>query len=211
MHLLGCWWLWKVYREYIECEENREGVLQSAECLQKWIALRGQSKGIIRVDMLITKLILKFMLILFLSRASFSWNPYSLENRRLWEDLIAALQYLMGAYKKDGERLFTRSCSDRTRNNCFKLKEGVFQLDIRKKLFTVGCTQIAQKAVDVPPLDIHGQAGWGHRRCGLLEGNPPRGRHWTLWSFKVPSNTTHSVIFSPVSSLDFGPVFQTCL
>jgi len=47
----------------------------------------------------------------------------SLEKRRLQEDLIAAFQYLKEAYRKDGEGLFTRTCSDRTRGNGFKLKE----------------------------------------------------------------------------------------
>jgi len=38
---------------------------------------------------------------------------FSLEKRRLREDL-AAFQYLKGDYKKAGEGLFTRACSDGT-------------------------------------------------------------------------------------------------
>jgi len=51
--------------------------------------------------------------------------------------LIAACQYLKGSYRKEGHRLFSRVCGDRTRGNDFKLKEGRFRLDIRKKSFTV--------------------------------------------------------------------------
>jgi len=40
-----------------------------------------------------------------------------------------------GACRKDGEGFFTRVCSDRTRGNGYKLKEGSFRLDIRKKFF----------------------------------------------------------------------------
>ncbi|PKU43375.1 hypothetical protein llap_6319 [Limosa lapponica baueri] len=61
----------------------------------------------------------------------------SLEKRRLRADLIAAFQCLKGAYRKEGEGLFFRKCSDRIRSNGFKLKEGRFRLDIRKKFFTV--------------------------------------------------------------------------
>ena len=40
---------------------------------------------------------------------------FSLEKRRLWGDLIAAFQYLKGAYKQEGSQLFTRVDNGRTR------------------------------------------------------------------------------------------------
>lgn len=36
---------------------------------------------------------------------------FSLEKEKLHSDLIAAFQHLSGAYKKDGEGLFRRTCS----------------------------------------------------------------------------------------------------
>jgi len=47
---------------------------------------------------------------------------FSLEKRRLREDLIATLQYLQRACKKGGDKLFNRACCSRTRGNDFKLR-----------------------------------------------------------------------------------------
>lgn len=41
------------------------------------------------------------------------------------------------AYRKVGEGLFARLSRDRKRDNGFKLREGIFGLDIGKKFFPV--------------------------------------------------------------------------
>ncbi|PKU48166.1 hypothetical protein llap_1542 [Limosa lapponica baueri] len=80
---------------------------------------------------------------------------FSLEKRRLQADLIAAVQYLKGAYRKDGEGLFMNE--DRKRSNGFKLKEETFRLDIRKKFFTMRVVRhwnrLPREVVDAPSLE----------------------------------------------------------
>ena len=55
---------------------------------------------------------------------------FILEKRRLRGDLIAAFQYLKGAYKQEGSQLFERVDNNSTRGSGFNLKKGRFRLDI---------------------------------------------------------------------------------
>ncbi|PKU46303.1 hypothetical protein llap_3371 [Limosa lapponica baueri] len=83
---------------------------------------------------------------------------FSLEKRRLRRGLIVAFRYLKRVYRRDGEGLFVRECSDRTRGNGFKLEEGRIRLDLGKKFFTVRVVRhwnrLPREAVDAPTLEV---------------------------------------------------------
>ena len=82
---------------------------------------------------------------------------FSLEKRRLWGNLRMAFQYLRGGCKKEGDRLFSRICCERTRGKGFNLKEGRFKLDIRKKMFTTRMVRhwyrLPREVVGTPSLE----------------------------------------------------------
>ena len=82
---------------------------------------------------------------------------FSLEKRRLQDDLIAAHQCLKGSYRKEGDRLFSKVCGDRTSRNGFKLKEVRFRIDRRRKSFTVKVVRhwhrLPRDVVDAPSLE----------------------------------------------------------
>ena len=68
-----------------------------------------------------------------------------------------AFQYLKGVYKCEGNQLFTWVDSDRTRENGFKLRQGRFRLDIRRKFFTQSLVtpwnRLPKEVVDAPSLE----------------------------------------------------------
>ena len=82
---------------------------------------------------------------------------FTLEKRRLHEDLIVAFQYLKGEYKQPHKWLFTRVDNDRTRGNDFKLRQERFRLDITRKFFTqrvvTHWNRLSTEAVDAPSLE----------------------------------------------------------
>jgi len=63
-----------------------------------------------------------------------------------------AFQYLKGAYKQEGEWMFMRVDRYRTRGNGFKLRQGRFSLDMRRKFFTQRVVTLEQVA-DAPSLE----------------------------------------------------------
>ena len=58
---------------------------------------------------------------------------FSLEKRRLREDMIALFKYLKGCHTEEGQDLFSILLECRAWNNELKLQEARFRLGIRKK------------------------------------------------------------------------------
>ena len=121
-----------------------------------------------------------------------------MEKRRLQGDLSAACQCLKGSNRREGDRLHSRVCGDRTRGNGFKLKEGRFRLDIRKKSYSEGGEALAQAAQRCGWCPIHGdfQGQADQALSNLIQLWCPCAvqESWTTWPLKVPSSSKDSLI-----------------
>jgi len=124
---------------------------------------------------------------------------FSVEKTRLQGDLIAALQYLKGPQKKDGENLFSKACCDRTRSNGFELREGRFRLDIRKKFFTRRVVKhwkgLPREVVEAPSLaTFKARLDRALSNVVWLKMSLLTAGGLARWPLKVPSNPRPSMI-----------------
>jgi len=79
---------------------------------------------------------------------------FSLEKRRLTEDLTNVYKYLRCGRQREKARLFSVVCGNRTRGNGYKQKHRKFRTNVPKNFFTVRVTEhwnrLPREVVETP-------------------------------------------------------------
>jgi len=96
-------------------------------CVQLWSPLHGKDMDLLEQGQRRATKMIQGLEHLSCEERLRELGLFSLEERRLQGDLIAAFQYLKEAHRKDGDMHFSRACCDRTTGNGFKLKKGRFR------------------------------------------------------------------------------------
>jgi len=103
-----------------------------------------------------------------------------------------------GAYRKAGDKLYSKACCNRARGSGFKLKEGRFRLDIRKAFSTMRVVRhwhrLPRKVVAAPSREVP-NASLDRALSNLVwwEVSLPMAGSWNYVIFKVHSNPNHSI------------------
>jgi len=171
-HILGC-----IKRS--EASRAREGILPLCSvlgrphlesCIQLWSPQHKNDVELLEwVKRRATKMIRGLEYLSYEERLR-ELGLFSLEKRRLRGDLRVPVPE--GAYRKGGENLFSKACCDKTRSNGFKLREGRFRLDIRKKFLTMRVVKhwngLPTEVVEVPFLETF-KAGSDRALSNLIQ------------------------------------------
>jgi len=117
-------------------------------------------------------------------------------------------QYLNGEYIQDGERLFMRVDSNRTKGNGFKLRQGRFRLDMGREFFTqrvvTHWNRLPKEVVDAPSLEAF------KARLDVAPGSLV----WWLGTLPIAGGLKlddHCGPFQPRPFYDFYELYSLCV
>lgn len=96
---------------------------------------------------------------------------FTLKKKKPQGDLAEVFLYFKSSFKKDGDKICSRTCCNWTRGNAFKQKMAQFCLDIRKRFFYKygeKLEQIVRRSCGFP-RNIQGHMGRGSEQLNQVE------------------------------------------